>query len=366
MTATLKRTPLYPTHVALKGRLVPFAGWELPIQFSSILAEARAVRSGAGVFDVSHMGRLYLSGPDTLALLEWVCSNQVATLRVGRARYTLLCNEGGGIIDDGIFYRLADDRFLLVCNAANRDAVVAWLRRWMGERFPAGELEDHTEATAMVALQGPDALAIADALSTQPPSVLRPFAWTETVTAGAPAFVGRTGYTGEDGVEFVVRAEDAPGLWDALVERGATPCGLGARDVLRLEAALPLHGSDIDPATTPLEAGLERFVKLEAGGFCGHDALAEQQRAGLRRRLAGFVVQDRAIPRHGYPILVDGTPAGTVTSGTWSPTLERSIGMGYVPPQAAVPGTRLQVVARGTPVEVQVVSLPFYARKRSA
>ncbi|MFQ5860928.1 MAG: glycine cleavage system aminomethyltransferase GcvT [Dehalococcoidia bacterium] len=366
LTQALKRTALYQTHLELKARMMPFAGWEMPIQFAGILAEARAVRGGSGIFDVSHMGRLYLSGSDATALLDWVLTASVVTLQPDRSRYTLLLNQQGGIIDDGIVYRLGEQKFLLVCNAANRPPVVSWLHQWSRERFPQVAMEDRTEETVMVALQGPETPALLESLSGNALSALRPFTCAVGEVAGKSALVGRTGYTGEDGFELIVPWQAGPPLWRALMERGAQPCGLGARDVLRLEAGLLLHGSDTDQTTTPLEAGLERFVRLEKGEFVGSSALLRQQQEGLQRRLVGFVIQGQGVARHGYPLLVQGQPVGAVTSGTYSPTLDRSIGLGYVRVEYATSGQSLQVDIRGRQVEAQVTPLPFYSRKRTS
>ena len=363
MDQHLKRTPLFHTHLSLKARMVPFAGWEMPVQFTSILAEARAVRRKAGLFDVSHMGRLYLTGPEAPALMDWLFTADAMSLKVGRARYGLVCNEKGGIIDDGIFYRLGEEEYLWVCNAANRERVVAWTLRWIGERFAGVRLEDRTEETALIALQGPAAAEMLDSVSRDKPSEMRPFSGKQVDTSGVMTFIGRTGYTGEDGFELVVPGEKCTALWNSLLERGAVPCGLGARDVLRLEAALPLHGNDIDSTTTPLEACLERFVRL-GKEFVGVEALRKQARDGVSRRLVGLVLEGRHIPRKGYPIQDQGESVGQVTSGTYSPILDRNIALGYVSTGRAKPGTNLQVSVRGSPTPAQVVVLPFYNRKR--
>lgn len=363
----LLRTCLYSEHLALGAKMVPFAGWEMPLQYGGILTEVRAVRTACGVFDVSHMGRIRLEGPGAGPLLARLLTQDALALRPGRARYGFLLNPQGGIIDDTILYRLGEERYLLVCNAANRQAVVAWIQRW-AVGSPAVSLSDETQQTAMVAFQGP--LAFGKAASLAHVESLRPFgAWEGPLSIGGqtiPALIGRTGYTGEDGVEFVLPAEGGPSLWRALLALGAQPCGLGARDILRLEAGLMLHGTDIDPTTTPLEAGLERFVDLKREGFIGREALLAQQARGLQRRLVGFVMQERGIPRHGYPILYDGKVVGTVTSGGFSPTLGKDIGTGYVSPSCAHPGTPIEVDIRGRRVPGEVVALPFYSRRRPA
>ena len=361
MTGDLKRTSLYETHTSLNGRMVPFAGWEMPLQYSGILAETKAVRSGAGIFDVSHMGRLHITGPEAHLLMDWIVTSDASSLRQGRARYAMICNEEGGIIDDTVFYRLGENHYLLVCNAANRQYVVPWMRRWAGEKFPGAFIEDRTESTAMVALQGPATPDLLERISDVQPPAIRFFGALEGTVAARSALIGRTGYTGEDGFELILEAEDAPGVWEALMAQGVTPCGLGSRDVLRLEAGLALHGHDIDTSTTPLEAGLERFVRLDKE-FVGAASLRRQKEEGPSSRLIGLVIHGRTIARQGYAIFQDGTHVGTVTSGTHSPTLDRSIAMGYVTSAFALPGNRLLVDIRGKLTEVEVVPLPFYAR----
>ncbi len=367
MTETqLQNTVLHDTHVRLGGRMVPFAGYDMPVQYEGILAEARAVRSGAGIFDVSHMGRFFVVGPDACALLDWVHTADIGKdMPIGRARYGLFCNEQGGIMDDGIIYRLAAERFLLIANAANAQKILAWVTRWRDERFEDAAIEDVTRQVAMIALQGPKAMDIIMSISDFDPKVTRPFRIAERHVQAKIALVAHTGYTGEDGVEIMPASEDAPRLWDLLMQKGATPCGLGARDTLRLEAALPLHGSDIDESTNPIEAGLERFVALDKGDFCGRDTIRQAAKQGTERRLVGFEMAERgAVPRGHAPILRNGSVVGQVTSGGYSPTLDRNIGLGYVPSELAAPGTGVQIDVRGKLLDAQVVTLPFYTRPR--
>ena len=362
MTQPLKRTSLHGTHTSLNARMVPFAGWEMPVQYGSILEESRAVRSGAGLFDVSHMGRLDISGPDAGRLMDWVLTGDAINLRQSRARYAMICNDDGGIIDDTVFYRRSEERYLLVCNAGNHEHVLPWIQRWVKDRFPNTTIQDRTEATAMIAFQGRSTAEILGRLCEPDPSNMRLFSYIEGHVATKPAFIGRTGYTGEDGFEIIVDAVDGPHIWRTLMAEGSVPCGLGARDVLRLEAGLSLHGHDIDTSTTPLEAGLKRFVRLDQE-FVGADALRRQKEAGLTRRLAGLTVEGRSIARQGYQILAQSAPAGLVTSGTLSPTLDRVIAMGYVLIDFSTPGQSLQVDIRGRLTEAEVVPLPFYSRK---
>ena len=365
MPETLKHTALYDTHIALDARMVPFAGWEMPIQYRGIFAESLAVRSGAGLFDVSHMGRLDISGPRAPALMDWVLTAHASDLRLSRARYALMCNEAGGIIDDTVYYRTGEDRYLLVCNASNRQHVVAWLRRWAEERFPGTTIEDRTEATAMIALQGPSAVELLASICDPDPSEMRLFSGIEGKLDSRSAYVGRTGYTGEDGFELITEAAAASYLWHSLMDRGGVPCGLGARDVLRLEAGLSLHGNDIGATTTPMEAGLDRFVHLDKD-FVGAEALRRQMESGPAEKLVGLAVQGKSIARAGTPILswaTQATQVGKVTSGTHSPTLDSSIAMGYVTKDFSSTGERLQVDIRGRLTQAEVVPLPFYSRK---
>ncbi|MCZ6891691.1 MAG: glycine cleavage system aminomethyltransferase GcvT [Chloroflexi bacterium] len=364
MTQHLSRTALYDTHVALDGRMVPFAGWEMPLQFQGILAEARAVRATAGLFDVSHMGRIWLRGAQAADLLDWVTTADVPSVALNRARYTLVCNEAGGIIDDCIFYRLGDQEYLLIANAANRDAVWSWLQHWRTDRFLSVELDDRTLDVGMIAFQGPQTPALLDRVAPGLADELRPFRCAQTKVAGVEALVGRTGYTGEDGFEIMPAMSDAPKLWSLLQELGAVPCGLGARDVLRLEAGLLLHGTDMDVDRNPIEAGLERFVALDSESVCA-EALRRILRSGPARRLAGFQMVGRGIARHGYAIVSRGEPVGEVTSGGYSPTLDRSIGLGYVASELAPLGSRLSIDIRGKLVDAETVALPFYSRRRA-
>ncbi len=375
MPETNRRTTLYDAHVSAGARMVPFGGWDMPVQYSGILSEVKAVRTGTGIFDVSHMGRVYLSGPQAGELLDWVLTGSATTLRIGRARYCMICNEAGGVIDDTIFYRLDQQSYLLVPNAGNRDEVVAWLRKGLAERFAGGcDIEDRTLETGLLAVQGPEAAKLVDRLCTladgTSPSGLRMFtwgpgAWTAGELQEKSVFLGRTGYTGEDGFELVVDAADAAAAWDLLVSHGATPCGLGARDVLRLEAGLPLHGHEIDRDTSPIEAGLERFVRQD-GEFMGSEVLRNQRQNGVERKLVGLRLSGRSAPRAEYPILYQGEPIGRVTSGSYSPTLDSSIAMGYVLVRYADPGQRLDVDIRGRTTPVEVVPLPFYTRPRGS
>ena len=372
------RTALYDVHIAAGARMVPFGGWDMPVQYGGVIAEVAAVRAAAGLFDVSHMGRLNLGGPNAAGLLDIVLTGSATDLRVGRARYCFICNRDGGVIDDTIFYRLADDEFLLIPNAGNRGEVALWLDRQLAHHFDGRgvQITDRTLLTGLAALQGPNAAGIIDRLcadftpgaraarhpSRNPqPSSLRPFTWGRGHIGGRRVFIGRTGYTGEDGFELAFGAADAVSIWNALTAAGALPCGLGARDVLRLEAGLPLHGHEITADITPIEAGLGRFVRRD-GVFNGADVLDHQRAYGTARRLVGLEMPGRSAPRAGYPVLAGDAVVGAVASGSYSPTLEKCIAMAYVDVAYAAPGTELSVDIRGRAAAVTTVELPFYRR----
>jgi aminomethyltransferase len=350
MSATLLRTPLYDRHVALGARVVPFAGWEMPVQYEGVIQEHRAVRTDAGVFDVSHMGELEVEGPRTLDLLQSLLSSDMAKVEPGHARYTLLTNERGGIVDDLIAYRLGEFRWLLVVNASNRATDFQWLK---DREISGSDVRDVSDEYALLAVQGPNAI---EKLGL-PEAPWNTFA--EETIDGVECMVNRTGYTGEDGCEILCMAEDAAQLWDGVLARGVTPCGLGARDTLRLEAGLALHGNDITPETDAVSAGLGWTCALDKE-FTGVEQLRRVKAEGPERKLVGFVMEERAIPRHGMPI--DG--GGSVTSGTHSPTLDVGIGMGYVPTAQAAVDTELHIDVRGKSRRARVVKKPFYRRER--
>ena len=365
--AQLQRTPLYEAHVAQGGRLVPFSGWEMPVQYSGILDEARSVRTAAGIFDVSHMGRLEISGPGAAALLDRVLSINASALRLGRARYNVICDESGGIIDDCIVYRRSNEMFLLVPNASNTDVVLQWLKRW-DQSGSEVTVVDVTSEYAMIAVQGPDAVEMVDGLCDSDDagvSAIRPFATKRVSIASIEVWLARTGYTGEDGFEIIVPASAAVEIWRKLMAAGAVPCGLGARDVLRLEAGLLLHGNDMDVNINPYEAGLDRFVDPDRDGYVAGPSLTRIRDAALARKLIGFTITGRGIPRHGYAIMSGAENIGLVSSGGHSPTLEAGIGLGYVGIEYAVPGTVIRIDVRGRPVDAEVTELPFYSRRRS-
>lgn len=350
------RTPLHALHLEQGARMTCFAGFELPLLFSSILAEHRAVRSGAGLFDVSHMGQLHFRGAGAAATLEKLLSCPVASLAQGRVRYGLLCNEAGGVLDDLTVYRLADQHFFLCVNAANIEKDL----RWCTAHSKADTLiEDRSAGTALLAVQGPSAAALLREVTEQDPAALRRFQVREARACGSTLLVSRTGYTGSDGFELYAESEAAAPLWQALLAAGAVPCGLGARDTLRIEAALPLYGHELGESISPLEAGLARFTKLAAGGFIGAEALAEQAQQAPARRLAGFTLTGRSVARPGAALLHQGERCGTVTSGAPSPELGKSIGLGYLAAEFAAPGCEIEVEIRGRRTAARVVETPF-------
>lgn len=364
MPNALRETALADEHRALGARLVPFAGWLMPVQYDGIKKEHEAVRSRAGLFDVSHMGEILVEGPDAVAAVDYLVTNDASRLEVGRALYTTCCNEAGRILDDLIVYRLEDEKVLVVCNASNRDKIVAHFAKNLSLGTPWNDVSD---AWALLALQGPKAVAVMKDLGAPPEILDLPyFHVIRSSLAGVELWVARTGYTGEDGFELFCASDDAVRLWRALLETGAShglePVGLGARDTLRLEARLALYGNDISEETHPFEAGLGWVVKLDAGEFIGRDALRATKAAGLERKLVGFEMTGRGIARHGYPIVADGKQVGEVTSGSPGPTVGRNIGLGYVPLALAKLGTGIGIEIRGKVVDAVVVSTPFYKR----
>jgi len=366
-TPALRRTPLHTIHVALGARMVPFAGYEMPVQYGSIIDEHRTVRQAAGLFDLSHMGEVHISGPEALAFARYAVVSDPGALEPGQAQYSMLCADDGGIIDDLILYRV-DDGYLIVCNASNRETVVAHLEAIRQRGDFEATLDDRSDRTALVAPQGPRAAEILASLTDLDLSTLGNYRSVRGKVAGIDCLVARTGYTGEDGFELFCDARRAPALWEALmaagVPLGLKPCGLGCRDTLRLEAGMPLYGNELDRSVNPYEANLGRVVKMEKGEFVGRAALAAIQQAGPRRRLVGLVMRDDAIARHGYAVRINGREVGVVTSGTLSPTLNERIAMAYLPAAQAEPGATVEVMVRDRPYRAEQVKLPFYRRPK--
>jgi len=358
------RTVCYDWHVSHGGHMVDFAGWQMPVRYSTVVEEHSAVRNTAGLFDIGHMGRLRFDGPDACALLDRICTNDVSRLKVGDVRYSLVCEDDGGILDDVLIYRLSD-HYALVVNASNRDKIV----QWIGIRANGFDcrMRDETLETFMFAVQGPKSAALIDNLVAAATVDMKYYSVVETDVCGAPGFVSRTGYTGEDGFEIIVPNDVGVKSWEKLLSAtavaGARPCGLGARDTLRLEAAMPLYGHELDETIDPFTAGLAFAVKLQKKAeFIGRDALSRIAAKPLARSRVGLRLDTPRIPREKMPVLQQGEPVGIVTSGTRSPTMGASIAMAYVPTPLSAPGTVLQVDIRGSHELASVVSLPFYRR----
>jgi aminomethyltransferase len=367
----IEKTPLFDEHVAAGGRMVEFAGFELPVQYTSLVEEHKAVRNRAGLFDVSHMGEIVIRGPGAFDFVQLVSCNDHSKMTVGRAQYTGLMYPEGTFVDDTLVHKTADDEYLLVVNAANRRKDYAYLSD-LARDYDGVEIADFSDDYAQIAIQGPLAAEILQLLTPQELSAVKYYRFVTAEVAGTPAVVAHTGYTGEDGFEVYVAPSAAPGIWRAILAeglpKGVQPAGLGARDTLRLEAGMSLYGNDIDETTTPLEAGLGWIVKLGKGDFIGRDVLERQKEEGVERLLVGFEMIDRGIARHGYPVMLDadaGEAVGEVTSGTQSPTLGKALGMAYLPIEATGVGTEFFVEIRNRSARARVVELPFYSRKKS-
>jgi aminomethyltransferase len=362
MADALKRTPLFEQHQLLGGKIVPFAGFEMPVQYpAGIMAEHQAVRRTAGLFDVSHMGELDVRGPDALAFLQFVTTNDVSKLVVGQAQYSAICREDGGVLDDCIVYRFAD-HYMVVVNASNLDKDRDWILAHT-DGF-AVQVTDESDVTGLIALQGPLAQQILQRLTETELEPIGYYHFAEGDVAGVRCVISRTGYTGEDGFELYLPAQHTVQVWQRLLEAGQQdaimPAGLGARDSLRLEMGYALYGNDMDERRTPLEAGLGWITKLDKGNFIGRDALLRQKEQGVQQRLIGFVCQERGFPRHGYAVHIDGEPVGEVTSGIVSPMLQQGVGMCYVPAAAAKPGNRVDIMVRDKAIPAELARPPFY------
>jgi aminomethyltransferase len=363
--AELRRTSLYEQHKKLGGRLVPFAGFEMPVQYSGVTDEHKAVRTAVGIFDVSHMGELEMRGEYAGQVVNYLVTNDISRLEDGRALYTCCCNAEGTVLDDLIVYRAASDRYMIVCNASNHEKIAKVFANAAKDHC---EFSDRTDATALIALQGPKAMRVlAKAGDMTEALALPPFGFTDARLLNTDVTIARTGYTGEDGVEIFCPWDDAPRVWEGLMQLGADegikPCGLGARDTLRLECKMALYGNEIDETTNPIEAGLAWTVKLDKGDFVGRAAIEKVKKEGPKRKLVGFEMTGRGIARHGYPIKsTSGETIGSVTSGSPSPTLNKNIGLGYVPVGQDAIGSKIIVDCRGKDVEAVIVKTPFYKR----
>ncbi|MEN9555042.1 MAG: Glycine cleavage system protein [Planctomycetota bacterium] len=362
----MKITPLNSWHRANHGRMVEFGGWEMPVQYSSIVEEHLTVRRAAGLFDISHMGRLILSGETAGDFLNRTLTNDVSQLRPGDVRYSLICQHDGGILDDVLVYRL-QDRWELVVNASNRLPIISWLEHLAG--FASISFHDQTESTGMIALQGPAALKIIQALGVNDANSMARYSARDVSVEHFSGLISRTGYTGEDGFELIVAADQTERLWSHLLALGAPegilPAGLGCRDTLRLEAAMPLYGHELNTTIDPLTAGLSFGVRFEKPEYPGKAALELIRETGPTHTRVGLALEGRRIAREGSPVFIDGNECGTVTSGTFSPTLQQVIAMAYVPTDVAIPGRAIEVELRGTMLPGQIVELPFYKRPRS-
>lgn len=358
MTETLKTTPLFELQRQAGARFVPFAGWKMPVQFAGIPDEHHVVRRGVGIFDTSHMGELEVRGPGAVELVQYAITNDLGRIGPGQAQYTVVCREDGGILDDLIVYRIADDRVFICMNASNRAKIVDHFVE-LG-RSRGVEVVDRSDDFAQIAIQGPASDSIVAALFGDAVVALGSFHFVELAYQGETVIVARTGYTGERGVEVFAPPALAPAIWQRCVEAGAAPCGLGCRDTLRLEMGYCLYGNDIDETTNPLEAGLSWVVRLKAGDFLGRDALLQVKKAGVARRLVGLRLNERAIARSHYKIVSNGSSVGEITSGSLSLSLDIPIAMGYVPVELSAPGSEVGIEIRKKTVAAEVVTTPFY------
>ncbi len=359
----LKRTPLFSRHTSLGAKFVEFAGWWMPVSYSGVIEEHLAVRNSCGLFDVSHMGEIAVEGERALEAVQLVATNDASSLQEGGAQYTFLCYPHGGVVDDCVLYRLGPERFLFCVNASNTKKAYEWIKEKVSSM---ASVKDVSDSYAQLALQGPSSPAVLAEVFGFDPAGIKRYHFVLRNFEGSEAIVSRTGYTGEDGFEIYIDPTVAPKLWDAVMEAGRAfdilPAGLGARDTLRIEMGYPLYGHELDEDTTPVEAGLERFVSFDKGDFIGKEALEEQKKGGVARRLTGFFMKDRGIPRPGYRIFHNGSVVGSVTSGTFSPSLRQAIGMGYIEPALCSAGTEIDIMIRNRTASAVVHKPPFYRK----
>jgi aminomethyltransferase len=367
--AALNKTPLHASHVSLGARMVPFGGWDMPVEYAGLSAEHMAVRTAAGLFDVSHMGQIEIAGTGALAAVQHITSNDASKLQVGQIQYSALTTPQGTFVDDLLVYRFGPSHYLLVVNAGNIEKDAAWIAARAREAAPEAAVVNSSHRYALLAIQGPRAQEILQTLTAIDLPAIKYYWFAHGEIAGVRGTVSRTGYTGEDGFEVMVPAGTATRVWDALLAAGRpsglVPAGLGARDTLRLEAGMRLYGNDIDEHTTVLEADLGSIVGWKKPSFLGRDVLVSQRASGVSRRIVGFEMLDRAIARHGYPVCHAGEPVSTVTSGTQTPFLKKAIGMAYVPVALTSPGTEIDVDVRGRRARAVIVPLPFYRRQKT-
>lgn len=356
--SNLKRTPLFNDHVSLGARLVDFAGWEMPVQYEGVIAESKAVRNSAGMFDVSHMGRTWLRGEKTIELLEVLTTNDISKLQDGNSQYSLLCYENGTCVDDIIVYRILPDVFRVVINASNREKDLEWMKSH--NTFHV-EISDETEQTAMIAVQGPDACNIVQELSSDELLTMQRFSGKNSVVSDCEVFIARTGYTGEDGFELICSANDASNIWNSLFKKGVAPCGLASRDVLRVEAGLPLYGHELSDSINPIEAGLG-WVVSKTKKFVGSEAINKVREEGVSRKLMGIRMSSKAVPREGYEVRIDSESAGTITSGVFSPVLDCGIAFAFIKSKHAKESTQCNVVIREKPFEATIVNKRFLVK----
>lgn len=363
-----KRTVFYDIHKALNGQLVEFAGWEMPVSYSGVLEEHKAVRTTAGLFDVSHMGRIQVSGQGAKGLLQYLSTADISGVRPSQACYTLFCNERGGVIDDLFIYKLDRSSYLVCVNASNREKCLNWIKAH-AEKISNVTIEDLSDTIAQIAIQGPESVGILQALTDLDISSIKLRTFLQGRLGGMDSLIARTGFSGEKGYELFIPAVIAPGIWDSLMKQGEAvgikPAGLGARDTLRLEMGYLLYGSDMDENTTPLECSLEKAVALDKEDFIGKAAILQQKEKGIERKLIGFEVLGKGIPRHGHRIYSNGKTLGVVTSGNFSPSLKKGIGLGYVLPNYSKPGSEIFIDIRGKAAVAVVVELPFYKKGKN-
>jgi aminomethyltransferase len=364
--SALKTTPLFEIHNALKAKMVDFGGWNMPIQYSSILEEHRTVRTAVGLFDVSHMGEIEITGSEAAKQVDFVSTNNAGKMKTGQAHYSALLYEHGGFVDDILVHKISDTHFFLCVNASNQEKDFEHIRAY--KRFDA-HVEFASDRYAQLAIQGPKAAATLQKLTDTDLAGIKYYWFTDGTVDGVPARIAHTGYTGEDGFEIYIAPHSAAQVWNAVIsageEFGIKPCGLGARNTLRLEAKMALYGHELTPSINPFEADLAWIVKMDKGDFAGREALETALQKGITRKLVGFEMTGRGIGRDGYEVWIEGTPAGWVTSGGPSPTLNKNIGLAYLPSERAVPGVKIQVMIRDTPVEAVTVPTPFYKRPKA-